>query len=245
MAFSRFLIIPDVHAPYHDKRAWALVRQVVAGVQWKGCIVLGDFFDCYAVSDHRKDPRRERSIAKEILAARDVLQPLTNYPFEHRTFIEGNHEWRLPRMIMDKAPELLELIDAKDVFGLGDKWKWVPYMRDIEIGKINFTHDLGKSGPQALTSALHDYMDNVVIGHTHRFEYRVEGNAKGIPHVAASFGWLGDVTKIDYKHQMKARKEWVLGFGYAHYDAATRFVYLHQVPIINYTCVVEGRLFRG
>ena len=243
MGLSRFLIIPDVHAPYHDKRALRLLYKVLDGVRFKGCVVLGDWFDCYAVSQHRKDPRRERSIAKELLEARQVLQPFTDYPFKHRTFIEGNHEWRLSRMVIDQAPELYDLIDSQDVFGLAGKWKWVPYMQDIKIGAVNFTHDLGKSGPGALLSALHDYMDNVVIGHTHRFEHRVEGNAKGIPHVAASFGWLGDYRKIDYRHQMKSRRDWVLGFGYGYYDSRTRLVYLHPVPIIDYSVVVDGRLF--
>ena len=245
MALSRFLIIPDTHAPYHDKRALQLIYKVLDGVRFKGIVVLGDFYDCYSVSQHRKDPRRERSIARELMEARAVLQPFTDYPFEHRTFIEGNHEWRLSRMVIDQAPELLDLVESQDVFGLQGKWTWVPYMHDIKIGAINLTHDLGKAGATALLSALHDYMDNVVIGHTHRFEYRVEGNAKGVPHVAASFGWLGDYRKIDYRHMMKSRRDWVLGFGYAYYDSATRLVYLQPVPIVNYSCVVADKLFKA
>lgn len=245
MSFSRFVVIPDVHAPYHDKRAWALVMSVLAAIPTKGCVVLGDFFDCYSVSAHRKDPTRERSAERELNDAIKVLDGLTNYPFEHRTFIEGNHEYRLSRNVIDKAPELYELLMHQDLFGLRGRWTWVPYMRDVKIGAVNFTHDLDKSGASALRSALHDYMDNVVIGHTHRLEYRVEGNAKGKPHVAASFGWLGDYRTIDYRHRIKALRDWVLGFGYGCYDSETRRVYLQPVPIVNYTCCVEGRLFKG
>ena len=59
---KRILIIPDVHAPYHDKKAWALVMKVAHAFKWDKVVCLGDFFDCYAISSYRKDPRREASL---------------------------------------------------------------------------------------------------------------------------------------------------------------------------------------
>lgn len=237
------MFLPDTHAPYNDKRAWALVMQVLMAVKFYGVVILGDFFDCYAVSDYRKDPRRERSLRTEILQARAVRAPLDGYPFERRVFIMGNHEWRFERYLQDKAPELYEEVLAGDLFGLKD-WEVVPYMDDTQIGKLNVTHDIGLSGMTSTRKTMLDYGDNSVIGHNHNFQYFVEGNAKGITHVGASFGWLGDRSKVDYKHQMKARKEWTLGFGTGIHKPDTGAMYLTPHPILNdYTCCVDGRIF--
>ena len=56
------------------------------------------------------------------------------------------------------------------------------------------------------------------------------------------FGWLGDVEEIDYMNQVKARKEWSLGFGLGYLDTKTGVVYLVPVPIINGTVLIEGKI---
>jgi hypothetical protein len=132
-----------------------------------------------------------------------------------------------------------------DLFGYRDgKWEVVPYMTDTQIGKLNITHDIGLSGMTSTRRTMLDYGDNSVIGHNHNFQYFVEGNAKGVTHVGASFGWLGDRAKVDYKHQMKARKEWTLGFGTGIHRPDTGAVYLTGHPILNdYTCCFDGFIF--
>jgi hypothetical protein len=87
------------------------------------------------------------------------------------------------------------------------------------------------------------FQHNIVIGHTHRLGYAVEGNAQGERHVTAMFGWLGDVEQIDYMHRVKAIKDWSLGFGIGYLEPKTGTVYLVPIPIVNYTCVVEGKLY--
>lgn len=63
-------------------------------------------------------------------------------------------------------------------------------------------------------------------------------------HVGASFGWLGDYRRIDYRHRMRARRDWVLGFGIG-YLRPSGVIHLMPIPIINYSCVVEGQLFQA
>lgn len=240
---ERWLFIPDTHAPYHDARAWALItEQVLEEIEFDGVCVLGDFYDCYAISDYRKDPRRERSLKSELVAARRVRKPLDEYPFKRRIFVKGNHEWRLERYLEERAPALYEEVMERDLLGLAG-WEVIEYMNDAQIGKLNVTHDIGYAGVTSTRKTMLDYQDNVVIGHNHILQYHVEGNAKGVNHVGASFGWLGDTKKVDYKHQMKARKEWVLGFGIG----ALRnngYMYLKPVPILHdYSCEVDGRIF--
>ena len=56
-------------------------------------------------------------------------------------------------------------------------------------------------------------------------------------------GWLGDWRQQNYKHRVRARREWQLGFALG-YETKTQF-YATPVPIVDYACVVEGQRFQG
>ena len=93
--------------------------------------------------------------------------------------------------------------------------------------------------------ALETYHHSIITGHSHRLAYIVEGNAVGEFKLSAQFGWLGDTNAIDYMQRARAKKDYVLGFGVGHYDPTSHYVYMQPIPIVAYTCVVYGRLYRG
>ena len=241
---ERDLIVPDLHAPYHDKRAVELILDhVIPAFDWHGIRILGDFYDCYPVSFHRKSPMRESNFKREMDKARGLKNRFENAaPWKSMTFLEGNHEWRLPRYLADRAPELYEWFMTSDPFDLA-RWNVVPYQEDTRIGKINYTHDVGITGKYAVARSLDAYQDNMVIGHVHRMDYKVQASATGTPHVGACFGWLGDLKKVDYMHSMKARSQWTHGFGVA-YRIPDGTTWLVPVPIIRGACILEGRYFK-
>jgi len=245
-SYKKGLVVPDAHHPYHNKLSWELVTAVNETWEPDFVVNLGDAFDCYAVSQHRKDPTRRANLAEEIQQAQECLSIFD--PVKEKYFIEGNHEWRLPRYLMDFSPDIYEyLINATgdDLFGLKKKgWHVTPYMQTLSLGKLHFTHDLDKAGESALADAISSFMDNVVIGHTHLLRYMVKGTAFGVPHVGASFGWLGDVEKIDYRHRVKASRDYVQGFGICRLDPETGYSWVTPVPIFGNTCNVEGTIFR-
>lgn len=163
---------------------------------------------------------------------------------EKHDFVEGNHEYRLPRYLQEKAPELADLdeLTIPNLLQLdGGGWNYVPYREFHKVGKLHVTHETGKAGATAHVSAMNDFQDNVVIGHTHRMGVSYAGNAKGHPHVGAMFGWLGDKSKVDYMHKIKANRDWMLGFGVGYLEP-NGIIHLQAVPIINYKVVVEGKL---
>ncbi len=244
-SFVRGIIIPDTHAPYHNTKSWKLVSHVVKTWKPEIVVVLGDFFDCYAVSQHRKDPQRKASIAEEIQIAQEMLEIFDSCKVKY--FVEGNHEWRLPRYLMDFSREVYEyLLNATggDLFGLRARgWQVTPYMEAMTLGKLQITHDLDKAGEGAVHDAMASFMDNVIIGHTHLFRYTVKGTAFGVPHIGASFGWLGDVTKIDYRHRVKSHRDYVQGFGTFRLNKENGYIYVNPVPIFGATCCVEGLVY--
>lgn len=242
----RILFIPDCHIPYEDRKAWALMLKAARRLRPDTIVVLGDFLDFYSVSAHDKDPRRVRLLDEEIRCGNERLSELDALGATRKVFIKGNHEWRLERYLMTRAPELFNLVRMRDLLKLDERgWECVEYREHARIGRLYATHDAGKAGDRAHAQALADFQSNVVIGHTHRLGYAVVGSAKGKAHVGAMFGWLGDENRADYMHRIKALRDWAKGFGVGYMDQATGVVHVRPVPIVLGSVVLDGVLIRG
>lgn len=241
---ERILLIPDTHVPYHDKRALDLVHKVAKSFKPHQIVIGGDFIDNYTVSSHSKNPNRAMKLKEEVDATIKELERFKRLGADKLVFLGGNHEDRLERYLMDRAPELYNIISTPKILEL-DRMGYIysPYKEAYKIGKLILTHDLGKAGRTAHLKALDDSHQNIVIFHTHRLGYAVEGNIDGKKHVGAMLGWLGDVEGIDYKHKSLAKKEWALAFGIAYHEVDTGHVHVVPVPIVDYSCVIEGKLF--
>lgn len=243
---EKILIVPDTHVPFHDRRAWKLLLKAAKTFQPDHVIILGDFADFYSVSSHSKNPNRENMLDKEIEEVKKCLRELKDLGAKNNQFISGNHCDRLERYLQDKAPELFNIVTVDKVLQLKEiGFEYTPYKSFYKLGKLHVTHDVGTAGRYAHYKALDTFQRNVVTGHTHRMGFAVEGNAEGKRHVAASFGWLGDITQVDYMHKINATKHWCLGFGLGYMDAKTKHVHLVPVPIVDYTVLIEGKLIKG
>ena len=243
---KRVALIPDVHAPFEDKRAVALVIKALQAWGVDILVDLGDAADCYTVSSHSKDPARSNKLKDEVEGVNSFLDKLDSTGAKAKYFIKGNHEDRLERYIAEKAPELFGLVGCEELFRLKQRgWSVTQYKDSMKLGKLHLTHDCGNAGGQAHSKALDTFQDNVVIGHTHRMAISYVGNAKGKTHVGAMFGWLGDVKYIDYMHKVSALRAWQLGFGVGYMEVTTGVVHLQAVPIVDYKLVLEGQLYVG
>jgi hypothetical protein len=206
----------------------------------------GDFADFYTVSSHSKDPARANKLQEELADCNEGLDQLDALGAKRKIFVGGNHEDRLRRYMEDKAPEVASLVDIPTLFHLKErKWDYVPYKFDTKLGKLHITHDVGTAGRFSAYRALDTYQHSIITGHSHRMSYVVEGNAVGQFKLSANFGWLGDRTKVDYMHRVMVNKNWPLGFGVGYIHKKTGIAYLSPIPIVAYTCVVNGHLFEG
>lgn len=242
---KKVLWIPDCHIPYEDKRAFELMLKAMESWKPDSINILGDFADFYAVSSHSKDPRRGNKLEEEAEAVNARLDQLDSLGAKEKKYALGNHCDRLDRYLADRAPELSGLVSTEQLFQLRKRgWSVTPYKKSHHQGKIHVTHDTGTAGANAHIKAMEDFQDNVVIGHVHRINVCYAGNAKGSTHVGASFGWLGDISAVDYMHRIKAQRAWHLGFGVG-YQESNGTVHLQAVPIIDYKIVLEGRIIKG
>lgn len=239
---KKILFVPDCHVPYHDEKAFGLMLR--AGKKFKPdtVVVLGDFLDCYAVSQHDKNPDRASNLASEIKCGRAALGLLGSLGAKDCIFLSGNHEDRLERYLAKQAPAVYSMLKVPELLRLKENgWQWVPYKKSYRLGKLHLTHDTGTAGQNAHRQAMDVFQGSTVIGHTHRMEMSYKGRGDGPPQVAAMFGWLGDFDKIDYMHEVKARRDWVHGFGVGFMEPSG-VVHLQAVPIVNGRCVVGGTL---
>lgn len=241
---KKYLLIPDCHVPFHDVKAFALMLRAAKAAGANNCVILGDFLDFFAVSSHPKDPSRAQDLQAEIDAGIEALMAIERTCTGERIYIEGNHEERLQRYLTDKAPALFRTLNLPTLLGLKSRrWKFVPYRDHTKIGRMFFTHDCGKAGRTANVDAMNAFQGNVVIGHNHRMAYNVEGSARGKAHLGASLGWLGDFAQLDYGHKIRAQRDWVHGFGLLYLEPNGN-VHLNPIPIVDGTCLVEGRLIK-
>lgn len=246
MKLEAMVIVPDTHRPYHDKRAWALFLQVAKDMRPKHLIQIGDFADFYKVSSHSKDPARVLTFNEELDDVNVGLDELDALGATSKIFCAGNHENRLERYLQDKAPELYGVVSIPELFGLKERgWEYVAYKNYTRLGKLYISHDVGTAGRYAAHRALDAFQHSNITGHTHRLCYVVEGNAVAEFKLSASFGWLGDRNAVDYMQRVNVNKNWALGFGVGYMNPQTGVAYLTPVPLVDYTCVVNGKFYEG
>ena len=70
------------------------------------------------------------------------------------------------------------------------------------------------------------------------------GRYKTYGALAAEVG-LSESREADYRNMHLTRTQWALGFGVGYIDTKTGYNYLIPVPIIDYSCMVEGKVYRG
>lgn len=237
----RILIVPDIHAPVHNARAIGLMLKAMADWRPDVIVCLGDLIDCSSVSSYSKKPSA-LTLLDEVKAANDILDSLDALGASEKCFTVANHEQRIERTIIDKAPGLLGLADVPDLLRFRDRgWKWCDYKDYIQVGKIAYTHDMGNGGAQAHTKAKDAVGRSTVIGHTHRMSWAADGTIHDGTRVAAMFGHLLDTDQVHYMYKAQLR-HWQLGFGTGIMleDGVT---FLRPHPIVNYTCEVDSKVY--
>jgi len=159
------LIVPDTHRPFHDVKAWSLFMRCARMLQPKHLVIIGDFADCYAVSEHAKSPDMVDIFAEEIDDVRNGLDQLDALGAKHKYYIEGNHEDRIARYVA-KHPELKGVLTTEKLFQLRERgWAFTPYKQHTNIGKVYFTHDVGVASRNAIFRSLDLYQHSIVTGH--------------------------------------------------------------------------------
>lgn len=248
------LVIPDCHIPWHDKQAYKVMLDI-ASFQNElypitEVLLLGDYADAYSISLHPKLPSHlqvsPRTLTDELVEVHYELTVLRAlFPQAKITYLEGNHEYRLQKYIIAKAPELLGLVKTlPEYLFLKDlDIKWIPYGRH-QLYRISNTnlyarHVPWDGGRHTALNSLQKGHISLLFGHTHRKQTASIKKPTGEELVACSMGNLvnSNAEIFDYMDH----NDWGQGFGFVFVEGGDH--YLNYIDIKKGKACYHGSMY--
>lgn len=193
-----WLVLSDLHLPYHDVAAVNLAINAGKRAKCVGVLLNGDILDSHEISRFDHDPTAPRYVAERDCALLFLAHLRASFPKARIIFKEGNHDERLAKYLMSRAPALfgfseimlpaiLKLSDFK-VEHVGDK-------RVVRLGKLNVLH--GHEYPGGTVSPVNPARglflkarSVALCGHHHQTSEHHEPDVTGSPQAAWSMGCL-------------------------------------------------------
>ena len=178
-----------------DLKTWESVKAYARTVRWDEVVLMGDFLDFNAISSHNKENLRsieKQRIAKDYKVGNIILDEIQKI-CKKVTLIEGNHEYRMERLI-NLYPALEGITEVEK--GLRLEERGINFIKswskgDIyKVGKAIFIHGLYTNDAHA-RKTVPRYGTNGFYGHTHdvqSYSQELKGDNKTI--VGQSLGCL-------------------------------------------------------
>jgi predicted phosphodiesterase len=218
---KRWLVCSDLHVPYHDLTAMVKMLAFAKREKVDGVLILGDGIDAYQLSSFQKDPRK-RSIVKEVDAWGQVLDTFRKLVGKDGSIIwkGGNHEYRLERYLMAKAPELFGTpwLNWETMCELKRRGvQWIPSGHPIQHGQLLVVHghEWGARFSSPVNPARGAFLrahECTLEGHGHRTSHHTERTVFGREISCWSIGCLCTLTP-EYR---PLGNKWNHGFGILH-----------------------------
>jgi hypothetical protein len=248
----RVVVLPDMQVPYQDDRALAAVERYMKDVQWDEYINLGDFVDLDHISTHSKGKLRQIE-GKTIQADYDVANTILDRhqtivrkrnPDAAFTLLEGNHEYRIERLI-DEQPQLKGSLEIEKGLRLKQRgFNWIRCYQKGElyrVGNSYFSHGKYCSGNHAKTH-VERFGVNITYGHTHDvMTWPKVLWGKGRALVGQSLGCL---CRFDLDYIGQDPTNWAHAIGEYHFRANGDFNY-YVIRIFDAEFVApNGKVYR-
>jgi UDP-2,3-diacylglucosamine pyrophosphatase LpxH len=213
-------VIMDVHGPFEHKRRYDAMLNAYASIGLDALYIIGDFLDFYCLHGHgAKHPLVRKNLLDEIEWGNrkldEIEKTFSGIPL---VFIEGNHEWRLERYIVNNAPALFGVTEIKRLLKMDQRprWKWHSYgprqLVRIEGSDLFAKHD---PGPGAVLMLPKQLGVSLVHGHTHRRTFAEHRTLDNRSNRVFSGGWLGDERNDLVFGYVKGHHLWNAGFVHA------------------------------
>lgn len=172
---KKILLLSDIHIPYQDNEAIEAAVEYGLKEGVDTVYLNGDILDFFGCSFHEKDARKRPRMSEELEMGRQFLDWLRfKFPTQQIYFIPGNHENRLERYLIVKAPELLGIdeFNLPTLLRLGEKRiHWLDHKAKVYFGKLLVEHGdkmKGAGGVNPARSLLLKFKRSTICGHFHR-----------------------------------------------------------------------------
>lgn len=205
---GKYLLLSDVHLPYHDVAALETAIQEGKRQEVTGVYLNGDIMDMFQISTFTKFEKGV-DIAEEVATCNKFLAYLREqFPQAQIWFKVGNHEARFERYIWANMPQLAPLVAEKlgESMGLAALLNLEEYGVTF-VGDRNITyagelailhgHEFGSSVFSPVNPARGAFLrakSSVIIGHHHQTSTHHEGNLAGDKIACFSTGCLCDLS---------------------------------------------------
>lgn len=228
------LILPDLHLPLHDKAALRVVLRAYEKIKPSRVVILGDWLDAAFASSHPVSSREEAEkngstggyLQNEIEPCRRILEQLEEHSDEV-IYLEGNHEFRVERLISRERGAWLaipDLVLPSKLLSVGrkEKFTWVPYQHEAtaktayRLPHYKIAEGLiAVHGWSTAKNAAAKHLElvrgySIVYGHTHRAQ------AESIRHPMTGHvlkSWSpGCLSSLQPMWMHTKPTEWVHGF---------------------------------
>ena len=272
---KRALIVPDSqngykvdrrsheHTCLHDRRAWDVAVQVAQRLQPDEIILLGDMLDLAPLGKYTTEPSLHFTTMPTLLELHWWLGQLRlAAPSAKITYLEGNHELRLSRIMLDHVKEAAELRPVDDQDGPpvlsvprllaleqldidyvpgypgGEYWLW---------GKVRAYHGstVRQGSGQSTAAVIRDAGSHTIFGHVHRAELCSKTQSDASGHRVIYSMTPGTIARLDGVVPGSTRRSnWQQGLGIV-YMSPSEQVQMGLLSITEGMCVLDGTMLHG
>jgi hypothetical protein len=247
------VVVSDIHAPYHDKKAIEVTKLILKDLQPDIFIVNGDTVDGYPISRFLKNPIRLEGLQDEISTAHKLLREFKEViPKSKRYITEGNHEARLHKTIasldgpareLAKLDSFQEAMHWRNLLGLGVLgYQWIDERDQPAIDLI--PHFLVKHGSivrkfsgYTAKGEYDNYHRSGTSGHTHRLSQYYHSSL-GVTHL-----WVETGCLCSLQPEYTRYPNWMQGFAVFSWTANTT-PHAELVHIQNGVTMFRGNIYK-
>lgn len=245
-----WLIIPDVHRPFHNRVLWDKVLQLIydMGSDLYGLIFLGDYLDAYSIGSYNDGSLHNLGGCdlgqeyEEGSAGLDQVDEVT-HDGARKIFMFGNHEDRFQRHVQkgDNARYGSALKDPTEGLRLRERGYTVfdNYGEDyyvlgdhLEVFHGDYTNKYAANKHLRMSGS------SCLFGHSHCIQSFHKGDK-----AAFNIGWLGDKHNdvFSYSNRLN-RKKWANGFALVYIDDNGDY-YVNQITVWNDRFFINGKQY--
>jgi hypothetical protein len=234
----------------HDANALAAVEEFMASQRWDGYLNLGDLIDFGIISSHNLGNLRAVEGGRILEEYRPADAILTkhekiirgNNPKAKMVYLEGNHEYRIERLI-DAQPALEGSLEIEKVLNLTKRRiEWVRSWSQgqlFTLGNCSFHHGLFCNDHHA-KKMVQRFGKNILYGHVHDCQIYSSHS-----HPALIGASLGCLCRIPQKYLRGAPTRWVQAVTVFEYETVTGEFWFTPIRVNNHRLVFDGTIYES
>ena len=224
--------ISDIHFPSEDPVSYKKALSILKTIKPSRVVLGGDIVDLDDISRYPKRKIIQEKTLTDLKYAGEKLTEMRDIlPNARFDFLLGNHEDRLDKFIMEKAPELSGFFDLRILLKC-DKLdiKVHPHNTVMRIGKLNYSHGDNWPGGWGMANparSIYDKCkDNIIFGHFHRISNHSSRTLRGRQQGAWGNGCL---QRLDV--EFNKYNNWQHGISMVYYAKTGGYFHVEQIRI--------------